>query len=268
MNNADKPLISVSDLLGRIICGDNTEVLSSFPDDCIDLVVTSPPYDDMRAYGGHSWNFETLAAQLVRVLKPGGTIVWIEGDKTKNGSETLTTMRHALHFHDVCGLTVNDTMVYKKANYLPQNCSTRYDQCWEYMLVLAKGKPKTGNLLRDKRNAKYGRERMVVGGRIGQDGKLKDRRVEQPKEFGMRNNVWQYPVGGTNVSNGHPAVMPYDLAKDLVASWSNYGDVILDPFTGSGTTLRAAKELNRQWVGIEINPKYCSIAEAGVSQLG
>lgn len=258
--------IHCSDWLGRIVCGDNVEVLSGFPDACIDLVVTSPPYDDLRTYGGHSWNFEAVAAQLTRVLKPGGVIVWVEGDQTKDGGESLMTMRHALHFSDVCGLTVNDTMIYEKANYLPQNCSTRYDQCWEYMLVLSKGKPVTGNLLRDKRNAKFGRERMVVGGRIGGDGILKDRKIERPKEYGNRNNVWQYPVGGTNASNGHPAVMPLQLAKDHIASWSNPGDVVLDPFSGSGTTCKAAKELNRQWCGIEINPEYCKIAEARLSQ--
>jgi len=252
--------------LDQIICGDNVTVLSTLPDECIDLVVTSPPYDDLRTYGGHSWNFAGVARELTRVLKHGGVIVWVEGDQTENGGETLTTMRHALHFRDVCGLTVNDTMIYEKANYLPQNCATRYDQSWEYMLVVSKGKPKTGNLLRDKRNAKYGRERMVIGGRIGQDGKLKDRRVEQPKEYGMRNNVWQYPVGGTNASNGHPAVMPYDLAKDHVTSWSNPGDVVLDPFAGSGTTLKAAKELNRHWLGIEINPAYVEICHKRIAQ--
>ncbi len=66
--------VRCTDWLGRIVCGDNTEVLSGFPAECVDLVVTSPPYDDLRTYGGHSWNFETLAAQLVRVLKPGGVI--------------------------------------------------------------------------------------------------------------------------------------------------------------------------------------------------
>ena len=64
----------------------------------------------------------------------------------------------------------------------------------------------------------------------------------------------------------HPAIFPEALAKDHIASWSNPGDVVLDPFSGSGTTCKAAKELNRQWCGIEINPEYCKIAEARLSQ--
>ena len=79
------PPVGISAWLGRIVCGDNTEILCQMPSECIDLVVTSPPYDDLRTYGGHSWNFETLAAQLVRVLRPGGVIVWVMADKTENG---------------------------------------------------------------------------------------------------------------------------------------------------------------------------------------
>ena len=84
--------------LDSIICGDNCDVLGMFPRDCIDLVVTSPPYDDLRTYGGHSWDFYGVAWQLKRVLKPGGVIVWVVGDATKDGSETGTSMRQALHF--------------------------------------------------------------------------------------------------------------------------------------------------------------------------
>ena len=132
-----------SDWLDAIVCGDNVEVLSSLPDACIDLTVTSPPYDDLRIYGGHSWNFETLAAQLARVLKPGGVIVWVVADATVDGSETLTSMRQALHFKDVCGLNVHDTMIY--ASEKPPLTHNRYEQSWEYAFVLSNGRPKTFN---------------------------------------------------------------------------------------------------------------------------
>ena len=99
--------------LDTIICGDNCEVMRKWDDECIDLVVTSPPYDNLRTYGGHEWDFEGIAGQLTRCLKPGGVIVWVVGDATVDGSETLTSMRQAIHFKDVCGLNVHDTMIYQ-----------------------------------------------------------------------------------------------------------------------------------------------------------
>ena len=122
-------------VLGRIVCGDNVEVLSGLPDACIDLTVTSPPYDNLRTYGGHSWDFDALAVQLARVTKPGGVIVWVVADATVNGSETGTSMRQALHFMDVCGLNLHDTMTYEKHN-APPTGKGRYYQAWEYMFVL------------------------------------------------------------------------------------------------------------------------------------
>jgi DNA modification methylase len=258
------PPVGFSELLGRIICGDNVEVLSGFPDACIDLVVTSPPYDDLRTYGGHSWNFETLAAQLVRVLKPGGVIVWVVADATVNGSETLTSMRQAIHFKDVCGLNVHDTMVYQKAGVSFPD-TNRYYQNWEYMFVLSKGPAKTFNLLRDRRNIWAGQK--VHSTVRNADGTLTPKAClgNITQEFGVRYNVWRFAHNLPGRCE-HPATFPESLAKDHVMSWSNPGDVVLDPFSGSGTTCKAAKELNRQWCGIEINPEYCKIAEERLRQ--
>lgn len=247
--------------LGRIVCGDNSEILAQMPSECIDLVVTSPPYDDLRTYGGHSWNFEAVARELTRVLKPGGVIVWVVADATVNGSETLTSMRQAIHFKDVCGLNIHDTMIY--LNEKPPQNGPRYEQQWEMMLVLAKGKPKSVNLLREK--SKHAGVQWVRTMRQ-KDGTLKDSHSPMNvAEMKVRGNVWRCPNNNEN-ANGHPAPFPERLVKDHVASWSNPGDVILDPFAGSGTTLKAAKELNRQWCGIEINPEYVKIAEARLSQ--
>lgn len=256
------PLVRSSAWLGRIVCGDNTEVLSGFPDACIDLVVTSPPYDDLRTYGGHSWNFETLAAQLVRVLKPGGVIVWVVADETKDGNESGTSMRQALHFQSL-GLNLHDTMVYEKAGTGACGSNLAYWQTWEFMFVLAKGRPNAVNRLKTQ-NLSAGVKttpRTVAIGNRDSDG------VRVVEDEGVRANIWRYNVNKYGMENtGHPAPFPIALAKDHVASWSNPGDVILDPFAGSGTTLKAAKELNRQWCGIEINPEYCAIAEARLSQ--
>ena len=252
--------------LDQIICGDNVTVLSTLPDECIDLVVTSPPYDDLRTYGGHSWDFAGVARELTRVLKPGGVIVWVVADATVNGSETLTSMRQAIHFKDVCGLNVHDTMIYKKSAVGACGSNLAYWQEWEYSFVLSKGRPANVNRLKDRKNATAGSHRSptvkqnVVGTR--RHGKV------EIAEEGIRGNVWTYHTGnfGGDDKHEHPAPFPETLAKDHVTSWSNPGDVVLDPFAGSGTTLKAAKELNRHWLGIEINPAYVEICHKRLAQ--
>jgi site-specific DNA-methyltransferase (adenine-specific) len=248
-----------SDWLGRIVCGDNTEVLSGFPAECVDLVVTSPPYDDLRTYGGHSWNFETLAAQLVRVLKPGGVIVWVVNDATVDGSETGTSMRQYLHFQTL-GLNLHDTMIWSKPGFTAVGAlQTRYAPTFEFMFVVSKGKPKTFNPIKDRKS---------IGGTIHGTIRQKDGSTKPVSnngkvyaEYGQRFNVWEINPD----QNEHPAPFPETMVKDHITSWSNPGDVVIDPFSGSGTTCKAAKELNRLWCGIEINPKYCAMAEGRLS---
>ena len=248
--------------LDQIICGDNVAVLSTLPAECIDLVVTSPPYDDLRTYGGHSWDFAGVARELTRVLKPGGVIVWVVADATVNGSETLTSMRQAIHFRDVCGLNVHDTMVYQVTGTGAKGSNLAYWQEWEYMLVLSKGRPAAVNRIKDKKNLWGGTgtsgSRRTVNGESKNDG----RRLIQ--EIGIRSNVWEYHPD--QIATGHPAPFPESLAKDHIASWSNPGDVVLDPFSGSGTTCKCAKELNRHWLGIEINPAYVEICHKRLAQ--
>lgn len=244
-----------------IYTGDNVETLRQFPDACIDLVVTSPPYDNLRTYGGHTWDFEGVARELTRVLKPGGVIVWVVADATVNGSETLTSMRQAIHFKDVCGLNVHDTMIWEKAAMLPTQ--DRYYAVWEYVFIVSKGKPKSLNFIEDKPN--------VNGGRVQKKDSVinKGQRIEGSgtfvrKEVGRRTNIWRTPLGKN--PTGHPAPFPLDLARDHILSWSNEGDMVLDPFAGSGTTCLAAQRSGRKYVGIEINPEYVEIINHRLAQ--
>ena len=249
-NNTDLPT-------NEIFTGDNVSVLSTWPEACIDLVVTSPPYDNLRTYGGHTWDFEGVARELTRVLKPGGVIVWVVADATVNGSETLTSMRQAIHFKDVCGLNVHDTMVYQVAGTGAKGSTLAYWQEWEYCFVLAKGRPKTFTPISNGKKTTLGGERLKA------NGEAKPIRKREEND-GRPGNVWRYAVGQD--PTGHPAPFPIKLAKDHIASWSNYGDVVLDPFAGSGTTLRAAKDLERRYVGIEINPEYVEIINRRLAQ--
>ena len=248
--------------LGRIVCGDNTEVLCQMPPESVDLVVTSPPYDDLRTYGGHSWDFFGVGWLLKRVLKPGGVIVWVVNDATKDGSESGTSMEQVLHFRRL-GLLIYDTMVFQKQG-MPTDPRLRYLQNWEYMTVLSKGRPKTYNPLKDRRNSSAGRKFNYRVDRLGDNLVTIPTAERQTGEFGIRTNIWEYDC--RNMGGLHPAQFPVALAADHIKSWSNPGDIVLDPFAGSGTTCKAAKELNRQWCGIEINPEYCAVAEARLTQ--
>jgi len=247
--------------LDRIICGDNCEVMRKMPSESIDLVVTSPPYDDLRTYGGHSWDFYGVAWNLKRLLKPGGVIVWVVNDATKDGSETGSSMRQALHFQSI-GLNIHDTMVWHKINAMPLN-DPRYEPAWEYMFVVSKGRPKTFNAIREK---------SVLAGKINGGTQIEADGVRRPKngngkpvnETKVKQNIWPTSVGCGN--GKHPAVFPEALARDHILSWSNEGDIVLDPFSGSGTTAKMAKHNGRRFIGIEVNPEYVEISEKRLLQ--
>ncbi len=248
--------------LDSIICGDNCDVMGTFPRECVDLVVTSPPYDDLRTYGGHDWDFYGVAWQLCRVLKDGGVIVWVVGDQCKDGSETGTSMMQALHFKTL-GLRLHDTMIYA-TNKPPMN-DRRYQQCWEYQYVLTKGPPKTANLLTER--CAYAGSPTAARYRQA-DGELRDR--HGPGVIGdtkPRENIWWFPSGnGKQEVVKHPAPFPLRLASDHVATWTVEGDIVLDPFNGSGTTTKAARELARRYIGIDVNSEYCEDARKRLEQ--
>lgn len=250
--------------LDQIICGDNCDVLGTLPRECIDLVVTSPPYDDLRTYGGHYWDFYGVAWQLKRVLKPGGVIVWVVADATKDGDESGSSFSQALHFKSM-GLKLVDSMIWNKPPAGANGSSFCYPQSSEYMFVVAKGKPKTVNRLQDRPNVTAGQwQSKTIGGRAAKFGARTEKPTEITPEFGMRTNVWSMNIGGDG--NEHPAVFPEDLARDHILSWSNEGDIVLDPFSGSGTTAKMARELGRHYIGIEVNSDYVEISRKRLAQ--
>ena len=238
-------------------------------EDCsIDLTVTSPPYDNLRMYKGYAFDFEAVAAELFRVTKDGGVLVWVVNDATIKGSETGTSFRQALHFKEI-GWKLHDSMIYAKDS-CPYPETTRYYPGFEYMFVLVKGKIKTVHLIADKPNKTSGDK--VSGTQRNADGTI--RRLSavvkntgrKIKPYGVRSNIWHYGMGymksaKDRIAYKHPAIFPEKLAYDHIISWSNPGDVVLDPFMGSGTVAKMARLAGRDYIGFEISPEYCEIAE-------
>lgn len=244
---------------GEFWLGDCLELMARIPDGSVDMVVTSPPYDNLRTYNGsNDWSFDIfqrVAAELKRILKQGGTIVWIVGDATIDCDETGSSFRQALHFKDVCGLKLNDTMIWNKGSFTAVGAlKQRYAQTFEYMFVLTKGKAATFNPIKDRLNKVKGK---ISGNLRLADGSMKRMSTDgkERAEYGQRFAIWDIPpMSGNNT--GHPAPFPINLAQDHILSWSNPGDLVLDPFGGSGTTAIAAEQTGRRWLCIERDPAY------------
>lgn len=240
----------------QLLHGDCLELMKTIPDQSVDLVITSPPYDNLRKYESLSFQaFQNIASELKRALSDGGVVVWVVADATVNGSETGTSFKQALYFKEI-GLNIHDTMIYHSEK--PPLTHNRYEQKFEYMFVFSKGKPKTFNGLREKsKHAGISRTKST----FRHDGEnLKPNHSLKPvSETKLKGNVWSYQTGGKNY--GHPAIFPLKLAEDHVLTWSNELDTVMDPFLGSGTTGVAAKNLSRNFIGIEKDDKYFEIAK-------
>lgn len=254
--------------LNRIYNTDCLRGMEGLEEGSIDLVVTSPPYDNLRTYEkdvGSSWNeaaWEPIIAQLYRVVKQGGIVVWVVGDATIDGSETGTSFKQALHFIK-CGFNLNDTMIWRKKNPMPQVAQPRYRQVFEYMFVFSKGAPQTFNPIMERcasAGNSYNSTCKNMGGESGRTQKsfvINEQRVA--------DNIWDIAIAQN--TTGHPAVFPAEIASRHISTWSKNGDVVLDPFMGSGTTALEAVKLARKFIGFEINPEYIKGANARLRKL-
>ena len=237
------------------------ETMAKMPDCFVDLTVTSPPYDGLRTYNGYSFPFEDIAKELYRITKQGGVVVWVVGDATIKGSETGTSFKQALYFKEI-GFNLHDTMIYQSPK--PPLTHNRYEQAFEYMFVFSKGKPNTFNVIKEpSKNAGKKCEGTIRQTGRELQGKHKPGIVNDMK---YRSNIWFYATGMNKTTTDkfayeHPAMFPEQLANDHIISWSNEGDLIYDPFMGSGTTAKMAILNKRNYIGSEISKEYCEIAE-------
>ena len=252
--------------LNKFITGDATACMGRyFPDDFVDLTVTSPPYDDLRNYKGYAFQALPMAEQLFRITKEGGVVVWVVGDRI-DGGRSMTSFKQGLMFKDV-GFSVHDVMIYQKKN-TPFMRSNAYTNAYEFMFVLSKGKPKTFNPIKVP-TVRSGLE-MAVSNK-GADAVNRKVPVRLRKEK-TKTNIWAYAVGlggstSDKVAFKHPAIFPEQLALDHILSWTNAGDLVFDPMCGSGTTCKMAQVVDRNWLGIDISQEYIDIARQRITGL-
>jgi len=243
--------------LNNIYNEDALETMSRMCDNSIDMVLTSPPYDDIRNYDGYTFDFENIVKELYRVIKVGGVVIWVVGDKTNKGSETGTSFQQALYFKE-CGFNINDTMIYYKNNPMPTQ-GKRYHQHFEYMFCFSKKSPSTFNAIMEE--CKYTGVANMKN--RGKDGSLEYKKIERTSKKKV-GNVFSYSVGGgistkDKVAYEHPAIFPEKLAHDQIITWSNENDIVYDPFMGSGTTAKMCILNNRNYIGSEISEKYINV---------
>ena len=259
-------------------CGRAQDLLPGDLAGAVDLCVTSPPYDALRSYGGHvaDFDFPAIADAIVASLADGGILVWVCADQIIDGGESLTSFRQAIHFVEQCGLRMHQSMIYQRwsINGMTPN---RYFREHEHMFVLSKGAPKTANMLTDRQTLHPGNKcHKGWGGRDKNDELHYDysdhyRIGEQSK----RSSIWRYTsnwtadqyLGGEGkMLSQHPAIFPRRLAEDHIRTWTNPGDLVLDPMAGSGSTGRAAANLGRRAAMIEVNPGYCDLIRRRMAQ--
>jgi DNA modification methylase len=250
----------------KVYCCDCLEGMARLDSDCIDLTVTSPPYDALRNYTGYKFPFKEIANSLYRVTKKGGVLVWIVGDSVVDRSESLTSFEHALYFKSL-GFKIHDTMIYEKNGpaFPAPRTSNRYSQVFEYMFVMSKdGPPKTATLICDHENRWVGTVPFGKAEYRQKDGTLKERGAKPIPKYSARFNIWKINNGfgytsKDKISFEHPATFPESLANDHIVTWSKEGDIVLDPMMGSGTVAKMALKNSRNFLGFEISEKYCDI---------
>lgn len=254
--------------LNEIYLSDNLSFLKKLEDNSIDLVVTSPPYDNLRKYNGFSFDFEKdfkpLVKELFRVMKPGGVIAWVVGDAVIKGGRSMNSFRQALYFGE-SGFLLYEHLIYKKSGAAPPH-KNRYSNNFEHMFIFSKGKPKTVNIIEDKPNKWAGTSSFGTTSLRGKDDKLVKKGKRVVKEMGRRNTIWEIVnnygfATKDKEAHNHPAIFPESLARDLIISYSNSGDIVLDIYSGSGTTCKMAYLEGRQFLGCEISEEYLNLSK-------
>ena len=257
--------------LNKIICGDAVEELKKIPNNSIDLVVTSPPYDKIRKYNGFSYDLHTTGREIFRVLKHGGIAVMVIQDQTKNFGKTLTSFRTIVDWVDNIGFKLFETVIYRKYGAEGAWWNKRFRVDHEYMPIFLKGeRPQYFNKEPLKIPSKHGGKTMTGGGTRLTNGVRIATRPITINPMKCRGTIWEYMTAGdgTRLKHHHPATFPDRLPYDFIQCFCPPNGIVLDPFVGSGTTVLAAIQLEKKYIGIDISKEYCELSKKRIREEG
>ena len=249
--------------MNEIITSDNITYLKTLPDKCIDLVVTSPPYDALRDYNGYELDLHGLGEQLLRVLKDGGICVMVIQDSTKDFAKSLTSFRTIIDWCDNIGFRLFECNIYNRQGTEGAWWKKRFRVDHEYMPIFLKGKrPQYFDKENIKIPSKHG-GKVMTGANIrtknGQTGSRKVK-INPTKCPGTVMSFGNTCGGESKLKSKHPAVFPNMLAYDMIECFCPKDGIVIDPFNGRGTTTLAAKCLGRKYIGIDVSEEYNQIA--------
>lgn len=260
--------------INNIICGDCLNIVKQFPNNSIDLIVTSPPYADNRkkTYGGISPNdyvewFLPRTEQFLRVLKPSGTFILNIKEKVVNGERSTYVLELILEMRKQ-GWLWTEEFIWHKKNCYPGKWPNRFRDSWERCLQFNKNKH--FNMYQDSVKVPIGSWANTRLKNLSNTDKIRDE-AKNNSGFGKKVANWVgketvYPTNvlhlATECSNKHhSAAFPEELPKWFINLFTKEDDVVLDPFVGSGTSAIVSKQLNRNYIGIDKEQDYCKIAK-------
>lgn len=239
------------------------DIMSKMPEKIVDLVVTSPPYDNLRSYNWYHFPFEEIVKWLYRVVKKWWVVVRVVGDKIKKWNKSLTSFRQAIHFQE-SWFNMHDVMIYKKKN-TPFMRSNWYTNCFEFMHVFSKWSPNTFNPIKTWTVRQWYEPMPVskwpdwVNNKVLKELK-KEKNLTNIREYA----VWLHWTTSDRFAFKHTAMFPEKLAEDHIISRTNEWDLVFDPMCWAGTTCKMAKKNNRKYIWCDISDEYVDLAKKRV----
>lgn len=249
--------------IDTIQCMDCVEGMKQLPDDSIDMVVTSPPYDQVRYYNGFSYNLHATGQEILRILKDGGVAVVVIQDQTADFAKSLTSFRTIVDWCDNLGFRLFECVIYRKHGSEGAWWTNRFRVDHEYMPIFLKGqKPQYFNKEHLKIASKHGGKIMTGSGSRRTDGRTNPTVTRPINLMKCRGTVWDYLMAGDKnpLKRKHPAPFPDQIPLDFIQCFCPPDGLVLDPFIGSGSTAVAAKSLKRHYIGFDISQEYCELA--------
>jgi site-specific DNA-methyltransferase (adenine-specific) len=249
--------------LDKVYCIDCLEGMRKLSDGSVDLVVTSPPYDNLRTYRGFNVDLHVVGQHFFRILKEGGVAAMVIQDQTRNFGKSLTSFRTIVDWCDNIGFKLFENVIYRKYGTEGAWWRNRFRVDHEYIPIFLKGKrPQYFNKAPLMIPSKHAGEVLSGSGNRRTDGTTTKTVTRAINPLKCRGTVWDYLMAGDKdpLKRRHPATFPDQIPIDLIQCFCPPEGLVLDPFLGSGSTAVAAKALGRKYIGFDLSQEYCDIA--------